>query len=161
MQFSRAAQANLKVSYSNANGIKGKEHELQLFLKEQNIDIMLIGETWLRNSDNFKIPNYQIYRTDRTQQPRGETAVCILKWIQHLRVDTVDSQIENTAVKVVQAGNENYLITASYCSPNRKIKTQDLKALLDPQQKIVLMGDLNAKHRQWECHTTNTSGTAL
>lgn len=58
----------LTISYWDANGIKDKKHEILQFLRDHDVDIMLIGETWLRNGDKFKIPNYTMYLSNRPHQ---------------------------------------------------------------------------------------------
>lgn len=111
---------NLKFVYWNADGVQGKKPELQHFIEEEDVDVMLLGETWLRNNHNFKIPNYHTYRTDRLQQPRGGTAILIKRSITIISV---------------------------YSSPNMHITLPDLQSLLLPNEKTIILGDLNAKNQ--------------
>lgn len=121
---------------------------------------MLIGETWLKENINFKIPNYNFYRTDRIQQPQGGTAVLIKKHIPHIYHKTRPCQIENTIIEISTEKGPLKLI-AGYCSPNKDITQQDLDTLLIPNEKTILLADLNAKNKNWGCNTTNLSGRNL
>lgn len=153
-------QSDLKICYWNACGILNKKHELLNFLTKENIDIMLLGETWLKNGIYLTIPNYLVYRTDRTTQPHGGTAILIKKHIQHTLQQTQDSRIENSVIEIQRTSGPVFII-AAYCSPNKKITKADLNAFFSADKKIILMGDLNAKHSRWNCNTTNSSGKAL
>lgn len=143
-----SSQSNLKICYWNACGITNKKTKLMNFLTEENIDIMLLGETWLKKGNNLTIPNYITYRTDRTAQLHGGTAILIKKHIQHTLHQSQDSQIENTCV--IQRTSGPILIIAAYCSPNKKITEADLNTFFSTNKKILLMGDLNAKNTHWD-----------
>lgn len=67
----------LGISYWNASGVTNKKEELITYLHDENIDVMMLGETWLRENVVFKIANYKTYRTDRRHQQGGGTAILI------------------------------------------------------------------------------------
>ena len=59
---------NIKCVYFNARSIKNKLPELELLIKEENIDVLGISETWLFNdiSDNkISFNEYSLFRCDR------------------------------------------------------------------------------------------------
>ena len=67
----------------NCNGLPGKILELREFVKERNLDIILLQETHLDQSKSCKIPNYTIFRNDfinpnpnSIRNIRG-TAICL------------------------------------------------------------------------------------
>lgn len=130
------------------------------FLQNENVDIMLVGETWFKPNINFKIPNYTTYRTDRTTQPHGGTAILIKKHIPHIYYQSRTCQIENTIIEINTRDGPTKLI-AAYCTPNKNITRQDLEKLFLPNEKILLLGDLNAKNKDWGCNATNRSGQDL
>ena len=51
----------------NARSIKGKakRHSLEIFLNEHKPDALLLSETHLTHTDNPKIKDYNIIRTDK------------------------------------------------------------------------------------------------
>lgn len=87
---------SLKIVYWNANGLSSKKHELIDFLDEQEVEVILIGETWLNNNHTIKIPNYSIYKNDRIQNERGGAAIAKKRTIPHFEQPTRQSGIEHT-----------------------------------------------------------------
>lgn len=49
----------------DAEGLLQKRDELTEFLKDHEIDIILVNETHLRPGNNPRIHNYRLYRKDR------------------------------------------------------------------------------------------------
>ncbi|KAH1029335.1 hypothetical protein HUJ05_002594 [Dendroctonus ponderosae] len=67
--------------------------------RENDVDIALIQETFLKPNTHFYINNYAIYRTDRLTKGGG-TAIIIKKSIAHKQIPPFNSVIENTAIKL-------------------------------------------------------------
>lgn len=156
----QSKQRVLKLVYWNARGILNKKYELQQFLAEEDVDIMIIGETWLNNNHEFRIPNYKMYRNDRQLRPHGGTAILLKRNIPHASQPKRNSNIEHT-ILVINPSDNPITIISTYSSPNVTITNADLESLFHLNRKTILLGDLNAKHRIWGCHTTNASGRAL
>ena len=55
----------------NAEGVRNKNLELQVCLKERNIDVCCIQETHLDSSHRFSIRGYETFRRDRKDRPKG------------------------------------------------------------------------------------------
>ena len=53
----------LKICFWNANGIRQHENELEYFLKNKQIDVMMVSETHLTSRNTFKINGYILYDT--------------------------------------------------------------------------------------------------
>lgn len=67
----------------NANGIKSKKSTVIEFLSRHKIDIA-ITETYLKNTDSFKINSYNIYRTGKDSiHSSGRVAIILKKIIKH------------------------------------------------------------------------------
>jgi exonuclease III len=71
------------ILFWNARGIKTKKAELLNYLEANNLPIALIGETHLHPSNSFKCANYITYRSDRSTQRGGGTAILIRQDIMH------------------------------------------------------------------------------
>ena len=52
------------ILFWNCQGIKAKREELELYLKENVIDVIALNETFLSKKHNFKIPCYDTIRND-------------------------------------------------------------------------------------------------
>ena len=48
----------LNITFWNCQGIRSKRKELELYLKENSIDIIALNETFLNKKINFKIQGY-------------------------------------------------------------------------------------------------------
>lgn len=132
-----------KLVYWNANGLLSKKHELMHFLEEEEVDVIMIGETWLNNNHMLKIPNYSIYRNDRIHNPRGGTAIAIKRTLPHSELPTRRSGIEHTILEVNL--QQPIQLISAYSSPNYDITQADLQELIPENVTTVLLGGLNAK----------------
>ena len=50
----------------NCQGVRSKRKELELYLKENNFDIVALNETFLTKEINFKIQGYDTIKNDRS-----------------------------------------------------------------------------------------------
>lgn len=66
----------LKLLIWNSRSIKNKKDELLYMVNQQKVDIMIISESWLLESESFVLPNFNIIRNDR-EDGRGGICVCI------------------------------------------------------------------------------------
>lgn len=76
----------IRICYWNADGIKDKIPELQNFLIDKQIDIMLLQETKLNPNNKLRILNYEVYRRDRVTH-RGGVAIISKRNIQHTETE--------------------------------------------------------------------------
>ena len=56
--------SKLKLAHINICCCRKKETEISLFLKENDIDILTLNQTWFRSKFMLDIPNYIINRND-------------------------------------------------------------------------------------------------
>ena len=63
---------SLNIVFWNCQGIRPKRKELELYLKENTIDIIALNET-----HHFKIPGYDTIQNDRSTGLRGGVAFLI------------------------------------------------------------------------------------
>lgn len=141
----------------NACSLYPKRHELENFLTDEGIDIMLIQETFLRPCTTFKTPNYVTYRNDRPGRMGGGTAILIKRNIHHTPHQTPALEhIEATAIKITIKGKDT-LVASIYIPPTpagAPIKN-DLCKLTENTRFAILMGDFNARNAAWgNGHTT-------
>ena len=72
----------LNIAHINIRSCINKNLELQLFLKENNIDILTLNETRLKPNKKFEIPNYVVLRKDRAKKKGGGVTVILRKDIK-------------------------------------------------------------------------------
>lgn len=112
-------------------------------------------ETKLNNNDRLKISNYTIYRQDSGYRGGG-VAILIRKNIPHLPLPNITSNIENIAIML----KDRTVIRAAYNRPRHKMTNQDLMTLLT-EQTVLLIGDLNARHADWNNRRNNSNGNFI
>lgn len=146
----------LKICSWNANGIRHKTCELIEFLNRFKIDIMLINETKLSAKDNFKIRNYTCERYNR-DNAAGGVMILVKNNVPYKVVKIKKSVIENVCIKLASGA---YIISA-YNRPSIQYTKNDLDILLNASNKILVVGDLNSRHKAWKCHINNKNGRTL
>lgn len=151
----------LRILYWNAEGIKGRKHEFTHILKELDVDVALLNETFLKPQMNFKLAGYKVYRSDRPTDQGGGTAVVVRHNLNHHEVITPTlTSIEANAIQLDLKTGPLRLI-AAYKQPNVAWDTTDLDAILLNGTPTILAGDLNSKHTAWNSRVINRHGNKL
>lgn len=70
---------NTKLGHWNVNGLYHQQTELENFIIEHDIDVMLVNETNLNKSKLNSMPGYQLIRHDRLDSTGGGLAIIIEK----------------------------------------------------------------------------------
>ena len=61
----------------DCQGVRPKRKELELYLKENNFDIVALNETFLTKKIDFKIQGYDTIKNDRSTGARGGVAFLV------------------------------------------------------------------------------------
>ncbi|KAF8789881.1 Nucleic-acid-binding protein transposon like protein [Argiope bruennichi] len=101
----------------NAGGVRHKFKELKYFILDWAPDVIAIQETHLRPFDNFKIPNYSSYRTDRLTHKGGGTAILIKNSIPHHPTPISSTSFENTGISIDLSNGLHITIASIYRPP--------------------------------------------
>ncbi|KAF8778828.1 RNA-directed DNA polymerase mobile like protein [Argiope bruennichi] len=138
--------------------------ELRTFADEKKPDIILLQETKLKNDYSPYLPEYSFYRQDGPPNPLcGETGIFIKNNINHEEIFIPNlKNIENTIIKL-QLNNRPQIVIASIyipCNPDKHF-TSDLEKILNLNNSVILCGDMNAHHTNWNCKSSNRTGKAL
>lgn len=161
MTDTRNRRSHLRFCIYNANGVANKQVELNEFLEKYKIDVLFLTETHLRPTKTFKLKNMVGHRTDRLHRRGGGTAIFLRQSITH-HVEQLPplQSIEATAVTIATHMGHITLVSA-YSAPRGELHDQDLFAIFDTYNTVLLCGDLNAKHHLWHSRQTNARGTRI
>ena len=78
----------------------------------------------------------------------GSTAVTVRLSLDHHRVPLPQmSHLEVTAVMLNTLGG--VLVVSSYKPLNKELLHRDLAVVFDAHRRVIMAGDLNCKHRDW------------
>jgi len=151
-----------------------RRSDLSSFLEENNPDIVALSETKLTPSHSISFRNYKIFRTDRPNSCRsGGTAILLKNNFDctHVINSTIiaNKLVETTIIQIKIRGNKNLFVIATYI-PYKKASTaykRELQLLFETLQLdshrnfYLLLGDLNAKHSDWNNKSTCDRGRFL
>jgi exonuclease III len=147
----------LRLTCWNADGVRGRKLELEQLLSEHGVDICLLNETHLDSVRALRFANFVCHRTDRPT-PGGGTEILVRKGIDHYAVPVTGWQyLEATAIHLVLATRPVKLVSA-YLSPKRPLMKSDLTECLRGEIPVLMAGDLNAKHTDWNSRLTTARG---
>ena len=94
---------HLKILHWNAQSITNisTAKQLELFLLEEQIDIVSLNETFLKDQNKFHLNGYKIYRNDRLDAAKGGVAIAIKNSIKHAPLPPYKTKkIENVSIMV-------------------------------------------------------------
>jgi len=141
----------------NADGVRGRKLEMEHFLSQHGVEIYLLSETFLNSGQAFRLANYVCHRTDRPSAGGG-TAILVRRGIvQHSVPVPGLTHLEATAIQVIMAGRP-VKILAAYLSPSRPLIGGDLTVCFGADLPVLLAGDLNAKHVDWNSRLNTRRG---
>ena len=127
--------SKLKLAHISIRSCRNKEVEISLFLKENDIDILSLNETWLKSNFKLDIPNYTIARRDRLRRQGGGVAILVRTDIKFDIIDlrsTLNS--DNEAITVLLKNSQDSIsISTIYIPPASTTNT----ALLDNIKKTT------------------------
>lgn len=152
--------------YFNARSITNKIDELELYIKDENPDIIGITETWLHEEivdTELNAGDYTIYRHDRNNKHGGGAALLIKKSINSVLRDDLKDNFEEGIWCDIICNNTKTLVGVCYRSTTIELRDDDkLYALIDKINKeklIVVMGDFNFEDSiDWINNTCSAKG---
>lgn len=153
---------NLKIMQWNAQGVTTKPviYQLQQFLNNENVDVLFLSETLLKENHKFYLNNFATYRNDRTEAGGG-VAICIRNTIPHkLLKPSNTNRIENISFQI-KLGNRQIELTSAYSPKYYPSFNNDIKQICPTNREFIVFGDLNARNTAWNCTTNNTAGNKL
>ena len=137
--------------------------EISLILKENDTDILTLNETWLKSNFKLDIPNYTVTRNDRPRR-RGGGVVTLLR--NNIKSDIIDTcstvNTDNQAITILLKDSQySASISTIYIPPASNINTTLLSNIRNSADNIIITGDLNAKHADFNCTKTDKWGMSL
>lgn len=147
----------------NANGLESRRREVELFLINNEIDILLVSETHLTTKSHIKFPNFTTYSTNHPSgNAHGGTAIIIRNSIRNHEIEKYcEEHLQATTIQI----NDSHgplSISAVYCPPKHKIKVNEFKNFFESLgTRFIVGGDYNAKNRTWGSRLNTTRGEEL
>ena len=111
----------INILFWNCQGIRPKGKELELYLRENVINVIALNETFLSKKHNFKIPGYDTIRNDHSTGYRGVAFLVKHGSIVNKEYRNNDFNImtdnEALAINLELSNKQNITLATIYC-PN-------------------------------------------
>lgn len=130
------------------------------------IDVVCLSETHLRNPDSCFLPGYSHYRLDRTNSQGGGVSILIRNEVPHTLLPCPSTKvIESIAIEINNCARKLTLVSAYFPGSSGSLSLSnfdsDLDILLNLSSDVMICDDLNPKHCFWNCAYNNQSGQLL
>lgn len=146
----------------NAKVLTQRKYELETFLSQEKIDIMLLSETHFTGLTVFRIRNYQTYSTEHpSNKARGGTEVLVRNSIQHYCLPKFQQDYLQASAIQVKTNKFSLTVAAAYCPHSCPDYSKFAIFLNTLGNKFVVGGDFNCKHTHWGSRLTTPSGRQL
>ena len=151
MESIKKAVSTLKISHWNINGIFDNSSESKQYMRDHDIDIMLLNETKLNSKRIIKVIGYNCITKDRNEKrTSGGVMIYIKKGIKCHEVAVDSKTIEAVAIKL----EDKTVIVSAYQAPGTKLDVNDLNLIFKTGNKVLLYGDFNGKKKAGIAETT-------
>lgn len=154
---------NLKIVTWNANGLHNHLSELNLFLKNENIDICLVSESHNTKQSYINIKGYAKYNAYHPRNlARGGVTIFVKEKIKHHEYSKIETEQMQVVTVSVLINNKPCNISSIYCPPRHNSTANefiDLLKTLGPC--FIIGGDFNAKNVYWGSRLTTKKGKEL
>ncbi|GFY27229.1 probable RNA-directed DNA polymerase from transposon BS [Trichonephila clavipes] len=154
----------LKILQCNINGLTSPATRIKLdqlleIALKQDVKVIAVQETKLKESTSLKVKGFNIFRVYRKSKSGGGLAFFVRDInYQKIEYPTDWSDLEVQGIRIQWRGKPLDIINV-YHPPNHKPLPPALSNLLN--KNSIIVGDLNAKHPSWGCSCSNARGEEL
>ena len=153
------------ISFRNCQGVGPKRKELELYQKENVIDVIALNETFLSKKHNFKISGYDTIRNDRSTGQGGGVAFLVKHGLvvnTEYRNNDFSIITDNEALAIgLQLSNKQNLTLATIYCPNGNPNLTLFQTINNLSDNFMSVGYFSSKLESFGCAKKNTSGPIL
>ena len=152
----------LNLMFWNCQGVRSKRKELELYLKENDFDIIALNETLLTKKINFQIQGYDTIKSDRSTGHGGGVAFLVKHGLvvnkEYRNTDfNIITDNEALVIDIDLSNNQNLILATIYC-PNGNPNLRLFETIENLTDNVMFVGDFNSKLEPFGCAKKNTSG---
>lgn len=143
----------MKILQLNIRSFTKNKNLLDHFINKNNIDIILLQETWMVGKSKPTLTGYQTFNKNR-RDGYGGVAVLVRNNLIAFKYNMLGQldPLEEISVKLI-VNKRELIITSVYIPPKIDTKTTETKFLLLLKNlnntKFIVGGDVNAQHPIW------------
>ena len=133
----------------NCKGVRSKRKELELYLKENNFDIVALNETFLTKKIDFKIQGYDTIKSNRSTGVSGGVAFLVKHGLvinkAYCNADfNIITDNEALVIDIDLSNNQNLILASIYC-PNGNANLRLFETISNLSDNVMFVGDFNSK----------------
>lgn len=152
------------ILHANVNGLRSKQTEAAQYLADTKPDIVCLNETRLCGAKPPRLSGYRVVCCrDRTVDKLRGGGVAI--YVRNgLLCSDISPDMDDVAAVEFTAGRQKYAVVSYYCPPpggNIDLNVPMIEQFARQYDRLILVGDLNAKHQYFGSSRTNARGEAL
>lgn len=159
----RAKENYFSIIQWNCRSINSNRGNLELLLKNFDINIAAISETWLKPSLDFKMKGFHVIRSDRIDGKGG----CLL--LIDNKLDYINLQVLSPSPNIQLCGAQISLpdkskvsIISCYAKPRAYLSSAEwLLIFQNVPPPYIFLGDFNMHSYEWGCRYQDAAGQAL
>jgi len=127
---------NLIFCLWNATSLNNKEEEFGYFINNNNVDVVLVTETWLKPNTNINFANYDVIRCDSPRIIAGGVAIIINTRIRYHLPQVIISGCDLLLIKI--QSRINLTVGVAYISPNAHFQFDTLDDVIRNHLRLSL-----------------------
>lgn len=156
-------QIDLNIAEWNANGILNHLNEVEIFLKNNFIDILLISESHLTSKSFLRLRGYDAITANQpNDRAHAGAAVLIKSTIKYEVLESVTELYMQAAGVKITCNNNSVAIYSVYFPPRYNILCEQYENFFkNLGHRFLVGGDFNAKHTWWGSRLSNPKGKEL
>lgn len=156
-------QLNLRLAIWNANGLSNHTNEVEVFIKNNYIDIFIISETHFTSRTFFRINSYDIVTANHPDnRAHAGAAILIKSNIKYEILNPIQKPFLQAAGVKVTSENGTFNIFSIYFPPRHQVLCSQYENFFkELGPKFIVGGDFNAKHPWWGSRLANPKGKEL
>ena len=149
----------LNLMFWNCQGVRSKRKELELYLKENDFDIIALNETLLTKKINFQIHSYDTIKSDRSTGLGGGVAFLVKHGLvvnkEYRNTDfNIITDNEALVIDIDLSNNQNLILATIYC-PNGNPNLSRFETIKNLSDNVMFVGDFNSKLQAFGCSKKN------
>ena len=146
----------------NCQGVRSNRKELELYLKDNNFDIVALNETFLTKKIDFKIQGYDTIKNDHSTGARGGVVFLVKHGLvsnEEYRNTDFNIITDNEALVIdIDLSNDQNLILATIYCPKGNPDLRLFETINNLSDNVTFVCDFNSKLEAFGCAKKITSG---
>ena len=149
----------LTILQHNVQTWNTKRHTLTNIYNSIDPDILLLNENSVKNTDQLKKFNYNLFTTNKRNEQLAGAAIATKK---NITAQIDDDYYQDFILATVQTENGPITVATGYIPPRQSyINSIDLNKIFNRRHPAYLVGDLNAYHRTFSYTNNNLRGKQI